>query len=98
MPFQFLHENGFSAHHDKYLTGHVAQTADTYLTADPGVESLILDRSHNFVELDHEMISTAIPLPSADSRRVVVGYNHPDMTIAVDWDVKNRPKQKMIST
>ena len=28
-------------------------------------------RSHTFVEIDHEIISTAILLPSADSRRVV---------------------------
>ena len=31
-------------------------------------------RSHTFVEIDHEIISTAIRLPSADSRRVVVSY------------------------
>ena len=42
----------------------------TCLTADPGVASLILDQSHIFVELDHEIISMAILLP--DSRRVVV--------------------------
>ena len=29
----------------------------TRLTADPGVESSILVRSHTFVELDHEIIS-----------------------------------------
>ena len=29
---------------------------------------------HTFVEIDHEIISTAILLPSADSRRVVVSY------------------------
>ena len=34
----------------------------------------ILAWSHNFVEIDHEIISTAILLPSADSRRVVVIY------------------------
>ena len=64
--------------------------------------------------------TTAILLPSADSRRVVVSYkrkyvhevlvnhlvklaleksvvrctDHPHMTIAVDWDVKNQTKQK----
>ena len=38
-----------------------------YLTADPGVVSSILVRSHTFVEIDHEMISTVILLPSADS-------------------------------
>ena len=30
--------------------------------------------SHTLVEIDHEIISTAILLPSADSRRVVVSY------------------------
>ena len=44
------------------------------LTADPGDESLIPARSHIFVEIDHEIISMAILLPSADSRRVVVSY------------------------
>ena len=49
-------------------------TADVCLTVDPGVASLILARSHTFVKIDHEIISTAILLPSADSRRVVVSY------------------------
>ena len=49
-------------------------TADTCLTADPGVVSLIPTWSYTFVEIDHEIISTAILLPSADSRRVVVSY------------------------
>ena len=44
------------------------------LTADPGVASLIPARSHTFVEIDHEIISTAILLPFADLRRVVVSY------------------------
>ena len=52
--------------------GRVAQSVtclatDACLTADPGVASLILVRSHTFVEIDHEMISTVILLPSADS-------------------------------
>ena len=37
------------------------------MTADPGVASSIPVRSHTFVEIDHEMISTVILLPSADS-------------------------------
>ena len=49
-------------------------TADTYLTAEPGVPSLIPAQSYNFVEIDHEIIYTAILLPSADSKRVVVSY------------------------
>ena len=40
----------------------------TCLTADPGVVSLIPAPSHTFMEIDHEIISTAILLPSADSR------------------------------
>ena len=44
------------------------------LTADPGVKSSIPARSHTFVEIYHEIISTAILLPSADLRRVVDGF------------------------
>ena len=44
------------------------------LTADPGVASSIPARSHTFVEIYHEIISTVILLPSADSRRVVDSY------------------------
>ena len=52
--------------------GRVAQSVtclatDACLTADPGVASSILVRSHTFVEIDHEMISTVILHPSADS-------------------------------
>ena len=39
---------------------------DAYLTADQGVASSIPVRSHTFVEIDHEIISTVILLPSAD--------------------------------
>ena len=45
-------------------------TADMCLTADPGVASSIPVLSHTFVEIDHEIISTAILLPSTDSRKV----------------------------
>ena len=61
----------------KLVPGRVAQSvrcpaADTCLTADPGVESLlILARSYTFVEIDHGKISMVTLLPSADSRRVV---------------------------
>ena len=53
------------------LLGRVAQAvtclaADTCLTAAPGVASLILARSHTFVEIDHEIISSVILLPSAE--------------------------------
>ena len=48
--------------------------ADTWLTADLGVMSSILAQSHTFVEVEHEIISTAILVPSADSRGAVVCY------------------------
>ena len=40
---------------------------DAGLTADPGDASSIPARSHTFVEIDHEIISTVILLPSAES-------------------------------
>ena len=54
------------------LPGRVVQSVtclatDACLTADPGVASWIPFRSHTFVEIDHEMISSVILLPSADS-------------------------------
>ena len=89
------------------------------LTADTGVTSSIPALSHNLAEIDHEIIYTAILLPSTDSRRVFVSYKRkyvhevlvnrlvklvqqksvvrwtdgPDMTIAVDRDIKNQTKQ-----
>ena len=52
---------------------HVAQSVRC-LTVDPGVQSSIPCQSHTFTEIDHEIISTAVLLPSTDSRRVVVSY------------------------
>ena len=54
-----------------FTPGRVAQSVtclatDACLTADPGVASSIPVRSHTFVEIDHEIISTVILLPSAD--------------------------------
>ena len=54
-----------------YEPGRVAQSVtclatDACLTADPGVASSIPARYHTFVEIDHEIISTVILLPSAD--------------------------------
>ena len=40
---------------------------DACLTADPGVPSLFTARSHTFMEIDHEINSTVIFLPSAES-------------------------------
>ena len=52
--------------------GDVAQSVtclatDAYLTAGPGVMSSFLARFHTFVEIDHEIISTVILLPLAES-------------------------------
>ena len=52
--------------------GRVAQSVtclvtDAKLTADPGVASSIPARSHTFVGIDHEIISTVILLPSTES-------------------------------
>ena len=60
------------ADHIFSVPGRVAQSVtclatDACLTADPGVASSIPARSHAFVEIDHEIISTVILLPSADS-------------------------------
>ena len=53
------------------VPGRLAQSVtclatDACLTADPGVASSIPARYHTFVEIDHEIISTVILLPSAD--------------------------------
>ena len=44
---------------------------DASLTADPGVASSIPVQSHTFVEIEHEIISTVILLPSAESFKKV---------------------------
>ena len=54
------------------VPGHVGQSVKCLatvasVTADPGVTSSIPARSHTFVEIDHEIISTVILLPSAES-------------------------------
>ena len=52
-------------------SGRIAQSVtclatDACLPADPGVSSSIPARYHTFVEIDCEIISTVILLPSAD--------------------------------
>ena len=52
--------------------GRVAESVtclatDASLTTDQGVASSIPARSHTFVEIDYEIISTFILLPSAES-------------------------------
>ena len=60
------------------MLGRVAQSVmclatDACLTADPGVASSIPARSHTFVEIDHEIISTVILLTPASN----LGYLAP---------------------
>ena len=62
---------GATLHDSLSILGRVAQSVtclatDACLTADPGVASSIPARYHTFVEIDHEIISTVILLPSAD--------------------------------
>ena len=75
-------------------------------------------QSYTFAEIDYEIISMAILLPFAVSRRVDVSDNRKyvhevlvnclvkraqekvwlgELTIVVDWDVKNQTKQKASS-
>ena len=61
-----------SRHLSFVIPGRVAQpvtclATDASPTADPGVASSIPAWSHTFVEIDHELISTVILLPSAES-------------------------------
>ena len=56
----------------KKSPGRIAQLVtclapDASLTVDPGVASLIPARSHTFVEIDCEIISTVILFPSTES-------------------------------
>ena len=56
----------------KSIPGRVVQSVtclatDACLTADPWVASSILALSHTSVEIDHEIISTVILLPSPES-------------------------------
>ena len=67
-----LLRTGSTGRQEIILPGRVAQSVtclatDASLTADPGVASSILARYHTFVEIDHEIISTVILLPSAES-------------------------------
>ena len=43
------------------------QATDASLTADPGVVSSIPAQSHTFLEIDHEINSMVILLPSTES-------------------------------
>ena len=48
---------------------------DACLTEDPGVPSLTAARSHTFIKIDHEIVSTVISLlPLYHSREVAVSF------------------------
>ena len=88
---------------DQAKPGPVVQSVASP-TADPGVASSILTRSHTLVEIDHEIISTFIQegLSSVTSKSMCKKYVRywsslfrkkrwlGDMTIAIDWDVKHQ--------
>ena len=66
----------WTAHIYIFVPGRLAQSVtclatDASLTADAGVASLIPAQSHTVMEIDCEIISTVILLPSAESRIVV---------------------------
>ena len=50
-----------------YAQSVTCLATDESLTGDPGVPSSNPARSHTFVEIDHEIISMVILLPSAES-------------------------------
>ena len=69
---QYLATSPQDQGHNFHSPGRVAQlvtclATDASLAADPGVAISIPARSHTFVEIDHEIISTVILLPSAES-------------------------------
>ena len=66
---RYIHGNTVKVY-SQSRPGRVAQSVtclatDACLTADPGVASSIPGWFHTFVEIDHEIISTVILLPSA---------------------------------
>ena len=66
-----MHTHADNSYH-RLQPGGVEQSVtclatDTSLTADPGVTSTIPAQSHTFMEIDHEIISTVILLPSTES-------------------------------
>ena len=64
---QLVYENEIDYHPSAQITDIVSYCRSR-------VPRLFTARSHTFAEIDHEIISTAILLPSADSRREVGSY------------------------
>ena len=72
MFLEFQNQIVIHSDNSRFRPGRIAQSVtclatDAYLTADPGVASLIPARSHTFVEIDREIISMVILLLSAES-------------------------------
>ena len=76
----YLQKKSYFFHNEKryhkYKQGRVEQSVtymatDACLTADPGVAISIPAQYHTSVEIDHEIISTVILLPFADSFKKV---------------------------
>ena len=65
--FEFRQFSPFFTLDFKVCVAGPCLATDASLTADPGVASSILAQFHTFVEIDHEIISTVILLPSAES-------------------------------
>ena len=61
----------FGIHNGRVAQSVTCLATDANLTADPGVASSIPDRSNTFVEIDHEINSTVILLPFAESFKKV---------------------------
>ena len=79
-----------------HLPGRVAQSV-MCLTADPGVSASIPARSHTFAEIDQEIISMAIFLPSTDSKRVVVSYKRKYVhEVLVNWLVRLAQEKSVV--
>ena len=56
-------------------------------------QMLVPARSHTFVEIDDEIISTVILLPSTDSSRVVVSYKRKYVHKVLVNCLDNLPKE-----
>ena len=56
-----------------YIFNNQGSATDANLPADPGVASSIPARFNTFADIDHEIISTVVLLPSAESSEPALG-------------------------
>ena len=71
---------------------------DACLTADPGVTSSIPAESNTFLEIDHEIISTVILLPSAESvKKVFVSYKQKSTDSSFLWSGISHAREPLYS-